>query len=315
MICGFAAGHTASGGPVSAQVAALTTYHEVEADPGVADKRLLVYEPEFANVLKQCERQGNTVSVLLRQARDGGRLGSFTKNSPARATDAHVGLIGHITAAELHRYLTQTESANGFGNRHLWVCAERSKQLSDGGRVDPERWSNLRQKFTDAFCFARDFDRPLRRDDEAREQWHKVYGRLSEGRPGLAGALLARAEAHVLRLTMVYALLDQSGTIRLQHLKAALALWDYCERSVYYVFGDETGDPLADELLRLLRGAPLGIKRTDINRHFDRNQTAGRIERALNQLRQYRMIRAEKDKAAGPGRPAERWFAVAPDGN
>ena len=57
-------------------------YEEVEADPGVADKRLLVYEPEFANVLKQTERQGNTLSAILRVAWDGRDLRSMTKNSP-----------------------------------------------------------------------------------------------------------------------------------------------------------------------------------------------------------------------------------------
>jgi hypothetical protein len=67
-----------------------------------------VYEPEFANVLKHTERQGNTLSVILRQAWDGtGAIRALTKNSPARATGAHVSMIGHITAEELRRYLTQ----------------------------------------------------------------------------------------------------------------------------------------------------------------------------------------------------------------
>src|SRR5205823_2555764 len=74
------------------------SYVEVEADPGVSDKRLLVYEPEFANVLKQTERQGNTLSAILRQAWDGLDLRTLTKNSPARSTGAHVSLIGHITS-------------------------------------------------------------------------------------------------------------------------------------------------------------------------------------------------------------------------
>src|SRR5262249_58645497 len=56
-------------------------YEEVEADPGIADKRLCVVEPELANVLKQTERQGNTLSPVLRQAWDGSDLRSMTKNS------------------------------------------------------------------------------------------------------------------------------------------------------------------------------------------------------------------------------------------
>jgi hypothetical protein len=61
-------------------------YEDVEADPGVSDKRLLMVEPEFASVLKQLERQGNILSAVLRQAWDTGDLATLTKNSPARAT-------------------------------------------------------------------------------------------------------------------------------------------------------------------------------------------------------------------------------------
>ena len=37
-----------------------------EQDPGAADKRLLVVEPEFASVLKQTQREINTLSPVLR---------------------------------------------------------------------------------------------------------------------------------------------------------------------------------------------------------------------------------------------------------
>ena len=212
-------------------------YEEVEADQGIEDKRLLVYEPEFAGVLKQTERHGNTLSVILRQAWDGNTLRFLTKNCPSRATGAHISLIGHITAPELRRYLTETETANGFGNRHLWICAKRSKLLPDGGVIDAAEWEACRQDFAQALAFAR-IETVLRRDNEANEMWRSVYGELSEGKPGLAGAMLARGEAHVMRLAMIYALMDCSALIRASHLLSALALWDYAERSVRFVFGD-----------------------------------------------------------------------------
>src|SRR5262249_25659115 len=158
---------------------------------------------------------------------------------------AHVSLVGHITADELRRYLTATETANGFGNRHLFVCAERSKRLPEGGRVDPQQWAALRDELAEVLTFARTAGEGVR-DEEARAMWRDVYGDLSEGRPGLAGALLARAEAHVMRLALLYALLDRSALICGPHLLAALALWEYCEQSVYFVFGDCLGDPVAD---------------------------------------------------------------------
>jgi hypothetical protein len=283
-------------------------YEEVEADPGVEDKRLLVYEPEFANVLKQTERQGNTLSAILRQAWDGMDLRTLTKNSPARATGAHVSVIGHITADELRRYLTATETANGFGNRHLWLCADRSKLLPEGGRVDAGVWEGLRGELAQAIAFARTAGE-VARDEEARAVWHDIYGPLSEGKPGLAGALLARAEAHVMRLAMSYALLDRSAIIGAAHLLAALALWDYAERSVAFVFGDSLGDPVADDLLRLLRGCPDGLTRNDLTNYLGRHQSAERIGRALGMLLQLRLARREQEETGG--RPAERWFAVA----
>jgi hypothetical protein len=284
------------------------TYVESEADPGVTDKRLLVVEPEFASVLKQTERQGNTLSVILRQAWDGKHiLRTMTKNSPARATDAHVSLIGHITAEELRRYLTLTEMANGYANRHLWVCTDRSKTLPEGGTVDAEAWEGVRKDLVEALSFARPVQE-VSRDESARKVWAEVYGPLSEGRPGLAGALLGRAEAHTMRLALLYALMDRSATIGANHLMAALALEDYCERSVYFLFGDSLGDPLADDLLRLLRANSAGLTRTDLRDHFQRNQSAERILRALGLLLQHRLARFERQETAG--RPVERWFAV-----
>ncbi len=46
----------------------VTGNQEVEVDPGVTDKRLLVQEAEYCSVLKQIERQGNTLSAIIRQA-------------------------------------------------------------------------------------------------------------------------------------------------------------------------------------------------------------------------------------------------------
>lgn len=75
----------------------------VLADEGVADKRLLVMEPEFARVLQSTRRDGNTLSAVFRQCFDTGDLRITNKNSPALATGAHVSCVGHITKQELVR--------------------------------------------------------------------------------------------------------------------------------------------------------------------------------------------------------------------
>lgn len=282
------------------------TFKEVESDPGVADKRLLVLEPEFANVLKQTERQGNTLSVVVRDAWDRGKLSTLTKNSPAKATDAHVSVVGHITDEELRRYLTTTECANGFANRFLFACVRRSKSLPDGGAVDAGSLAGVAAKVKAAAAFAR-ADTPVARDAAARDVWHGVYPALTEDRPGMIGNLLARAESHVLRLSLIYALLDCSAVVRVEHLAAAVAVWDYCDQSARYVFGDSLGNPLADELLRLTRGCPDGITRLDITNYLGRHQPSDRIDQALGLLLRHGLAHPRQVETGG--RPAERWHA------
>src|SRR6185295_11508058 len=148
----------------------------------------------------------------------------------------------------LRRLLSDTAIANGFANRFLWVCSCRSKCLPDGGRdIDV---SDLAARIRTAADFARGVDE-MRRDSDASLIWHKVYADLSDGKPGMLGAVTGRAEAQVMRLACIYALLDSSHEIRAPHMVAALAVWQYCLESARYIFGDSLGDPLADEIRRL----------------------------------------------------------------
>jgi hypothetical protein len=283
---------------------------KIEADPGEPDKRVLILEPEFASVLRQIEGERNILSAILRQAWDSGDLRTLTTGrqlAPVKATGAHISVVGHITAEELRRYLSSTEAASGFGNRFLWLCVKRSKLLPEGGQ--PVDLARLVEKLRQSIAFGRTTCQ-MRRDPEAAQLWAQVYPTLSADKPGLAGALTARAEAQVLRLSCIYALLDLSAVIRPEHLRAAIALWEYAERSVAFIFGDSLGDPVADELLRLLRSSPNGLTRTEIRDYFQRNVSADRIGRALGLLLQHGLARKEEQDNGAPGRRAERWYAV-----
>lgn len=275
-------------------------------DQGISDKRLLALESEFASTLRNLGRQGNILSPIVRQAWDGGNLRVLTKNFPAKATGAHISIIGHITQQELLRYLTSTEAANGFANRFLFACTRRSRVLPEGGRIDAFDLAALAHRLKEAQQFGRQGGE-IKRDEAARALWWKVYPALSEGEPGMVGSVLSRAEAQVMRLACLYAVLDCSPSITADHLQAALAVWGYCEASVRWVFGERLGDPLADELLRFLRNSPQGPTRTEIRDLFSRNKPSAEIDAALALLQQ-RGIAQRVDEQTG-GRPIERWFA------
>jgi len=289
-----------------------TVDHEtVVADQGVDDKRCLVSESEFAQCLRVLGREGNTLSPVVRTAWDTGTLSTMVKNSPARATGAHISIIGHITREEALRYLDRTEAANGFGNRFLWLCVRRSKVLPEGGAVPPEMIQELAARLAQAAKFARGVTE-VRRDWAARDLWIAVYAELSEGRPGLLGAITARAEAQVMRLALVYALLGCSSVIRREHLLAGLSVWAYAEDSAAYIFGSSLGDPVADEILRALRATKDGLTRTQIRDLFGRNRGKDDIGRALSALLAQGQVRLVERPSQGAGRPAEVWIAVEP---
>lgn len=285
-------------------------YETVITDQGVSDKRLCVQEGEFANVLKVMAREGNTLSPVIRSAWDTGYLRSLTKNFPARATDAHISIIGHITREELRRLLTETESANGFANRFLWVAARRSKCLPEGGDIESENLNDLVSRLRRAVEFAQTVGE-IKRSDAARELWARVYPELSEGKPGLLGAITARAEAQVLRLSLIYVLLDCSVTVQLEHLKAALALWSYCERSTGWIFATRTGDTNADKIATALRGAgSKGLTRAEISKDvFQHNLGSDALNNAFQALRHSGVAYCKAEPTAT--KPRERWFAQA----
>jgi hypothetical protein len=278
----------------------------VVAEPGVQDKRLLIFEPEFATVLRVIEREGNTLSAIIREAWDSGSLASLTKNSPAKATDAHISVIGHVTKEELLRYLTTTEAASGFANRFLFMCVRRSKFLPEGSVVPDETLAALRQRIVAAIDAATGIQQ-IERDQPAREIWFDVYPVLSAGRPGLFGCVTARAEAQVLRISILYALLDGSTLIRREHLLAALALWEYAERSAQFVFGDALGDQVSDQILNALRESNSGLTRTDISALFGRHRASVDIDRGLRVLADLGLARRESRST--DGRPIEVWFS------
>lgn len=283
-------------------------YQEVLVDEGVADKRLLLIEEELASVLKVMAREGNILSPVLRQAWDSGDLHPLTKGNKIVATGAHVSIIGHVTKDELLRLLNETEQGNGFANRFIWVVVKRSKCLPSPEPIPDDQLKALAEKLKRAVAFAATVSE-VARDAEADKVWAATYPVLSEGRPGLTGAILARAEAQVMRLALCYALLDSSHVIRLAHLNAALALWDYAEASARYIFGDATGDAVADRILSALRSQG-PISETDIySTLFHRNTKATRIHQALAMLQRVRLISASIVEETG-GRKKTMWEAT-----
>ena len=247
-------------------------------------RRYLALLPEFASLLTVMKRDGNTLSAVLREAWDGNRLRVLTRKEPLDVDSVNLSVIAHVTPEELLNSLTATERANGFANRFLILLVRRSKLLPEGGGE-----VNLSPIVTrlHAAVEAAKGRGLIARDSAARALWAREYERITRPRDGIRGALCGRAEAHVLRLSLLYALLDSADAMRPEHLEAALSFWEFCERSLEHIFGGATGDLEGQRILSALADGPMAI--TNLYRLFGNHR-----EREWIQAKMGMLVRAGK---------------------
>lgn len=224
-----------------------------DGSAAAGSKNILVYEPELARVLQAAKREGNTLSMVIRDAWDRTTLRVMTRGDPLQATNAHVGILGHITRDELRKDVDAMAIGNGLANRFIWLAVRRSKLLPHARGSAALDWCEWDERFRTAIDFGRQ-GRPLEWDASAAARWEEVYGELSEDEEGRIGSVLARAEAQVLRLTVAYSLLDLSPVLTLEALEAAYALWRYAGASARWAFGGNAAENAEAELIAWIEG-------------------------------------------------------------
>jgi hypothetical protein len=234
---------------------------------------------EFASLLAVMKRENNTMSSVLREAYDGGKLSVLTRKDPLKVDNTNLGVIAHITNEELLNNLTDTDRVNGFANRFLTICVKRWQLLPEGG--DEVNLTSIVARLKDAVEKSKGRGR-IGRDEAAKNLWRKHYPLLTRKRLGLRGALLSRAETHVLRLSLIYALLDGADAIRVEHLKAALAFWAFVENSVGHIYRNASGDTAADKILAAMADGPL--TKTEVRRIFNDNKPSDWVDAKLQSL-------------------------------
>ncbi len=288
------------------------------------DKRLLVVEAEFARVFAVANRDGATLSPIIRAAYDTGTLRVTTRREPLKADGAHISIIGHITTDELRDKMSTLDAAGGLANRLLFTMAKRSKLLPSGGNLREEDRACRASELRSALAEARKISL-MRRDAETEERWAALRrdGRGRPRRPGRRGH--RPGDAQTLRLSVTYALLDGSRTIRLDHLEAAYAVWQYCRDSAAYIFGDTTGDEIADRLFAgLVQADPNGLDGTQQGNLFAKHVSSAKLEHARGVLESRGLATTATEPTGGRPRtvtvlterarniPAPQWPALKP---
>lgn len=275
------------------------TGEDILEDEGVKDKRLLVVESEFASILKVARREGNTVTEVIRQMWDNGTVQTLTKNNPVKATNAHVSIIGHITRHELTKNLRSSEMANGFANRFLFICTKRSKELPFGGNIEEVDFTSLLKRLQQAVDFGKKITEKVDFDESAKKIWAHVYGKLTSPKSvsPLLNNITSRMAPQVLRLALLYAVLDCSSKIKRPHLLAALSIAGYSRASCEYIFGNEINDELSEKIYsHIKKHAKKGLSTSQLYEVLGNNVGKDELKPALASLLEKGLIRFEKER-------------------
>jgi hypothetical protein len=298
-----------------------------EEVPPIADKRLYIVESEFANVLAQGKRDGNTLSSALRDCWDGVSLRPATKGNRMWASDPHVCLSAAITPSELLQAVAARDLTNGFMNRFMVTWAERTKRIPFPSPTSPERVNELAQRIQKVLEIAkaerwvdRDHTR-MQMTDEARQIWRKLYmdALNSRNHGERINALIERRAPMLLRMAMIFALCDLTHVIDVRHINAAAAWVRYSVDSVKFIFNsaaDEAAAEATDEdaakIIMFLHEHE-HASRTNISLGcFQNHASKARIDAALDELLTASPPRVliEEDRT-GSGRPTKFYRLAA----
>jgi hypothetical protein len=292
---------------------------DLPAEEAVTDKRILFKLTEFQQALVSMRKRESALSAILRQGWDGTTLEVPSKNSPTKATGAHVSLIAAITKQELLSETNAVDAHNGLLNRFLFCCCQRAHLLPEGevfdGLTTTREWADLQKRFQSNIAKATEAELVIRRSAEAQKEWglnaypneNALYHKLSRPRPGLYGQITARAPQQVIRVSLTQAIINGHRKIETEAQDSAWECSRFTDDSCRFIWGD-TADPTTSRILDALRGSADGLTRTDINCLFFNHHPAEVIERSLAWLSHQGL--AYSKTLPTRGRPVETWFAT-----
>lgn len=302
---------------------------KTEVEP-IHDKRLWVVESEFANVLHQGKRDGNTLSPALRDCWDGVSLKPATKSNRLYATDPHVNLSAAITPTELHSLMQSRELTNGFANRFLMFWAERTHMVPFPLTTNQDDVVALARRIYEVLMFCKSTEYAnkdhlrVTLSDDAKRLYDKLY--RTELNDTSAGekitSLIERRAPMLLRLAMLFALTDLSTIVEPKHIHAGLAWIRFSVDSIKFVFSSaidevevaETVDT-ADKIVSYL--AENGdTTRWDLSsKCFRGHVSKSRIDHAIDELLASNPPRIQVESIprpkSSPGSPTKKYKLCA----
>lgn len=279
---------------------------------GTQDKRLLVEETEFKTVLARASREGNSLTGILRQAWEGGRLGNLTRTKLV-ASGSHIGIVGHITPKEFRARFDEADMAGGTYNRFLPIYVERTQKIALPAGMSEHEVREFGNRLRDAIQAAQKIGQ-VGLDEEAMALWcDELYDELTaaddDDKPWTQFA--RRAAPYCRRIAGLHAALAGKHRAGKGDLYAAAAMIRYAIASAEYVMDRSIRDPRLDRLQRAIDTAgTAGLTRAQVSALFSRKlnkeQLDGLIEGLLTSGQYEAVPVSTEGRTATVYRPAKK---------
>jgi DNA replicative helicase MCM subunit Mcm2 (Cdc46/Mcm family) len=215
----------------------------------------------------------------------------MTKNHKLTATNPHINVLSHITQFELKCLMGKSDMNNGLANRFLWACVRRTKKLAFPLPMNDDKVKVLAEKLADAIKEAKG-EGEITLSTDARAYWDVKYHEVSQDEQGILGAITSRSEAYVMRVSLLFCLLDCTPQIEQRHIEAACHLVEFCNKSAQFIFTTpaecEAGTD-ADKLLNAL--AEKSLNQTAISKLFSGHKKRPELMTLLNELQSMNKIK------------------------
>lgn len=252
---------------------------------GTDDKRLLVVEPEFGNVMAVMGREGSTLPGLLRQAWEGKRLSSLTRQRLV-ASESHIVIVGSIAPREFRARMRAIDLAGGTWNRFIPLYVERRKLLALPPGLHDDALTSAAKLFREAVDNASGLS-SIQLGKDATELWcDELYAEFTDfDDDSNVSDFVQRAAPYCRRISALLAALEGCAVDKASHLQSAAELVRYSIASAAYVLDTSPRDRRLDKLCRAVTEAgKAGLSRDDAMKLFARKLSAAQLNDLAEQL-------------------------------
>lgn len=230
--------------------------HDISSAEGLIamlkkNNNLLLYATEFSKVMSNATRESTrSIAPTLIEAFDtpstiqNNTKANIEANDPQEAKNPYVSILTGIQPKVMAKLIGEEEQYSGFLNRWLLVVGGGTGPRPDPPDFDEESGWRLMKRAMDAIHSYPD-GTLLRFSEEAKQRWHQWYiesypnGESSEQED----AMSVRLGTIIKKIALVYAVLERSPAVDLNHLEAGIVMvnWSWAHtKALLPTFGEQT---------------------------------------------------------------------------